>query len=225
MTQAERMDHAYRISRDALAATLKVGVVERRDLEDVQRAMRKLEPVAKGFGLAHYRELRGLLDAVEKLPIRIVQPPEGTSLKQLLVMIAAAVAVYVAVALWLRPANAQGQIIAGPAWTIDGDTIVIGGIHIRLQGLDAEELSMAHGQESKAAMVDIVGDQIITCKPDGTRSYERVVASCFLPDGTDISRELVRRGLALDCAHYSHGRYRADEPVGVRQKLYQAKYC
>ena len=73
-------------------------------------------------------------------------------------------------------------------------------------------------------MLDIVGNHIITCRPDGTHSYERIVATCFLPDGTDISRELVRRGLALDCAHFSHGRYRADEPAGVRQQLYQAPY-
>jgi endonuclease YncB( thermonuclease family) len=74
-------------------------------------------------------------------------------------------------------------------------------------------------------MVDIVGNQVVRCVPDGTRSYERTVAICFLPDGTDISRELVRRGWALDCAHYSHGRYRADEPAGVRAKLSQAPYC
>jgi hypothetical protein len=51
------------------------------------------------------------------------------------------------------------------------------------------------------------------------------VATCYLPDGTDIARELVHRGWALDCAHYSHGRYRADEPSGVRQRLSQAPYC
>lgn len=74
-------------------------------------------------------------------------------------------------------------------------------------------------------MREIVGDQTIACKPDGTRRYNRVVATCYLPDGMDIARELVHRGWALDCAHYSHGRYRADEPVGVRQKLVQARYC
>ena len=122
-------------------------------------------------------------------------------------------------------AAADPLTISGPARVIDGDTIVINGIHIRLQGLDAEELSMTNGPKSGEVMRDIVGDRIITCKPDGTRSYERIVASCFLPNGTDISRELVRRGWALDCAHFSHGRYRADEPVGIRQKLFQAPYC
>jgi endonuclease YncB( thermonuclease family) len=122
-------------------------------------------------------------------------------------------------------AAADPLIISGPARIIDGDTIVIRGIHVRLQGLDAEELSMTNGPKSRAVMVDIVGNQVVRCVPDGTRSYERTVAICFLPDGTDISRELVRRGWALDCAHYSHGRYRTDEPAGVRAKLSQAPYC
>ena len=84
---------------------------------------------------------------------------------------------------------------------------------------------MTNGPKSRAVMVDIIGNQIIKCVPDGTHSYERVVASCYLPNGVDISRELVHRGWALDCGRYSHGRYRADEPAGIRAKLYQAPYC
>ena len=124
-----------------------------------------------------------------------------------------------------QPLNPDPRTISGYPRVIDGDTIVINGTHIRLQGLDAEEMSMTNGPKSRTTMVDIIGNQTIRCVPDGTHSYERVVASCFLPNGADISRELVRRGWGLDCAHYNHGRYRADEPAGVRQKLYQARYC
>ena len=49
-----------------------------------------------------------------------------------------------------------------------------------------------------------------------------LVAFC---QGTDIGTKLVRRGWALARAHFSHGRYRADEPAGIRTKLYQARYC
>jgi endonuclease YncB( thermonuclease family) len=78
----------------------------------------------------------------------------------------------------LVTARAQQTEISGPARVHDGDTLVIHGTHIRLQGLDAEELSMTNGPKSRAVMQDIVGDSVITCKPDGTRSYQRVVASC-----------------------------------------------
>jgi micrococcal nuclease len=120
-------------------------------------------------------------------------------------------------------ALATPNTVHGASRVIDGDTIIINGVHIRLSGLDAEELSMTNGPKSAATMRDIVGEHVITCHPDGTRSYNRIVATCYLPDGTDIARELVRRGWGLDCFRYSHGRYRSDEPNGARQKLFQAR--
>jgi endonuclease YncB( thermonuclease family) len=56
-------------------------------------------------------------------------------------------------------------------------------------------------------MQQIVGDGRIVCLPDGTRSYERVVASCFRTDGVDIGAEVIREGGASDCPHFSHRRY------------------
>ena len=41
------------------------------------------------------------------------------------------------------------------------------------------------------------------------KTHRREVGVCFLPDGRDIGAELIKHGLALDCAHFSHGRYRA----------------
>jgi endonuclease YncB( thermonuclease family) len=54
-------------------------------------------------------------------------------------------------------------------------------------------------------------------RSNGERSYERLVGVCFLPNGTDIGAEIIRRGLALDCQRWSFGRYRALEPDGVRE--------
>ena len=36
-------------------------------------------------------------------------------------------------------------------------------------------------------------------------AYGRTVAKCFLPDGRDLSEELVKQGLALDWAKFSGG--------------------
>lgn len=38
------------------------------------------------------------------------------------------------------PLSAAGRQIVGSAWVIDGDTIVIGGVKLRLWGIDAPEL-------------------------------------------------------------------------------------
>jgi len=51
------------------------------------------------------------------------------------------------------------------------------------------------------------------------------VGTCYLPDGTDIGAEIIRRGLALDCQRFSYGRYRQLEPEGMRGIIRQAPYC
>ena len=57
-------------------------------------------------------------------------------------------------------------------------------------------------------------------KPEA--SYDRLVAKCYLPDGTDIAAELVGQGLALDWATFSGGEYRHLEPFDARKKLWRA---
>ena len=64
--------------------------------------------------------LRRVLDAVEKLPVRVVEPPERTTRKQFLVIVGIAIAIFFAAKFFLRPAAAQDQIITGPTRVIDG---------------------------------------------------------------------------------------------------------
>ena len=114
------------------------------------------------------------------------------------------------------------------ARVIDGDTVVIGPVHVRLRGLDAPELHHPGGDEAREAMRAIVGDHNLTCRPDGTKTHKRIVATCTINvDGVeqDIARELVRKGFALDCAHFSHGAYAADETAQAQATLSRASYC
>jgi micrococcal nuclease len=117
---------------------------------------------------------------------------------------------------------------------IDGDTIVItdSNTHIRLNGVEAPEVihpGYAHdddfGPEAREEMRRIIGAQIVHCELNGERSHERMVGICFLPDGTDIGAEIIRRGLALDCARFSGSKYRKLEPDGVREIIHAAPYC
>lgn len=50
-----------------------------------------------------------------------------------------------------RPAAkpTPAQILKGQCWVIDGDTIVIDKVHIRLAGIDAPELDHPYGQKAK----------------------------------------------------------------------------
>lgn len=106
---------------------------------------------------------------------------------------------------------------------IDGDTIVIDRLHIRLAGIDAPELDHPWGQQSKWALVKLCKDQIVTARIKPEMSYDRLVAECFLPDGRDLAAELVKAGLALDWPKFSGGKYRHLEVVDARQKLWRAQ--
>ncbi len=118
-----------------------------------------------------------------------------------------------------RVARDAPRTLRGKCHVIDGDTIVIGRTKIRLAGIDAPELDQPYGQKAKWAMVGLCRGQVITAELTGETSHDRLVGTCLRPDGRDIGAELVRQGLALDWALFSHGKYRALEPPGVRRRL------
>lgn len=113
-------------------------------------------------------------------------------------------------------------ILEGRCHVIDGDTIVIDGIKLRLAGIDAPELDHPWGLKSKWTLVHLCRWQTVTARLRPELSYDRVVAECFLPDGRDLAAELVKRGLALDWPKFSGGKYRHLEPPDARQKLWRA---
>jgi micrococcal nuclease len=121
------------------------------------------------------------------------------------------------------------QVIQGVPRVLDGDTIVVSGLHVRLNGIDAEEVSNPpepNGAAALAGMQSIVGiGAPVRCLLNGDRSHERHIGTCFNMRGQDIAAELIRLGLALDCARYSGGRYRFLEPAGARIRLRQKPYC
>ena len=127
--------------------------------------------------------------------------------------------------IFLEPPAAPPQAeteLRGPCWVIDGDTIEINSVRIRLAGIDAPELDHPWGQQSKWALVQLCKGQTVTARIKPELSYDRVVAECILDDGRDLAAELVRCGLALDWAKFSGGKYRHLEPSGVRRKLWRA---
>lgn len=115
------------------------------------------------------------------------------------------------------------QLLRGRAWVIDGDTIVIDNVKLRLAGIDAPEIDHPWGQRSKWALVELCKGQTVTARIKPEISYDRMVAECFLPDGRDLAAELVRCGLALDWPKFSGGKYRNLEPADARRRLWRAE--
>lgn len=111
--------------------------------------------------------------------------------------------------------------LRGRAWVIDGDTIDIAGTRIRLSGIDAPEIDHPYGKNAKWALVNLCKDQEVRAVFDGDLSHDRTVATCFLPDGSDLSAEMVKAGMAIDWKKFSGGKYSALEVPGIRKKLWR----
>lgn len=99
----------------------------------------------------------------------------------------------------------KAQVMTGPATVIDGDTLEMTGMRIRLVGIDAPESKQsctranapwACGEEASATLAQIIGDAPLRCTAQGQDSYGRTLAICETRT-LDIGRELVRRGMAI----------------------------
>ncbi len=89
----------------------------------------------------------------------------------------------------------------------DGDTIEVGPIALRLQGIAAPEGNEPGGAATTDAMRDLVLGKDLRCDLTGDRSHDRVIGVCFLDDGRDVGEVMVFEGHARDCYRFSRGRY------------------
>lgn len=115
--------------------------------------------------------------------------------------------------------------LSGHATVVDGDTLYVSGQRVRLYGIDAMELDTMHGRTAKWALVRLINNERVSCNPTGKFSHGRYVARCSTPSVPDLGAEMVKRGHALDCAHYSQGTYRSIEAPDARARLTPAPYC
>ena len=86
---------------------------------------------------------------------------------------------------------------------IDGDTVVLTALGtVRLIGVDTPETVdprrpvEAFGQAASAFLRSLLAEQVVRVEYDQTRTdiYGRTLAYLYLPDGTSVNREIIRRG-------------------------------
>lgn len=110
-------------------------------------------------------------------------------------------------------AVAQAQFLYGPATPVDGDTLHLEGVTIRLFGIDAPEgrqLCNAAdsdnwpcGAAATARLAELLSLGPIACIGDDIDDFGRVLAVCDAYDGTPINATLVAEGLAWAFVRYS----------------------
>jgi endonuclease YncB( thermonuclease family) len=101
--------------------------------------------------------------------------------------------------------------ITGYAYVIDGDTIDIKDVRIRLNGIDTPETEQTctasgliwHcGIEAAKVMHRLTKGKTVTCIGNTKDRYGRLIGNCFVGD-LDLNATMVESGMALAYRYYS----------------------
>ncbi len=98
------------------------------------------------------------------------------------------------------------QQISGKAFVLDGDSIVIKKIKIRLNGIDAPEFTQeclnAKSQQyqcglvSKNFLINLLKNQEVVCNYQKLDIYNRILGDCYL-EKLNINNHLLANGMAI----------------------------
>lgn len=134
----------------------------------------------------------------------------------------------------LADSPSQGaEKLSGRATVIDGDTIDIGGTHVRLEGIDAPEASQSCsrkwigtwscGAAATKALSRLIAGRRVDCEARGHDKYGRTLGVCSV-DGRDINAEMVRTGNAWAFVKYSKTYVEAEaEARALKVGVWQAE--
>ncbi len=105
-----------------------------------------------------------------------------------------------------------GHPLEGRAAVIDGDTLDIDGVRIRLEGIDAPEVaqtcSKANGEpwtcglEASDVLRALIANKSVSCDRVGLDKYGRTLGVCFA-DADELNAAMVRTGYAWAFVKYS----------------------
>jgi len=100
------------------------------------------------------------------------------------------------------------RISGMPTRVIDGDTFDFGPLRVRLESVDAPEMSTPHGEPARRHLASLIAaGGPIRCEDTGARTYDRIVAHCVTAQGRDLEAAMVEDGWARDIPRFSHGRH------------------
>jgi endonuclease YncB( thermonuclease family) len=120
---------------------------------------------------------------------------------------------------------AAAATLTGKADIVDADTIKIGGIPVRLYGIDAPESrqtceqdgnTYACGKQATKALADLIAGEPVQCDIVGRDAFGRALGICSVAD-TELNATMVSHGWALAFVKFS-GRYVANQKAAELAK-------
>lgn len=116
----------------------------------------------------------------------------------------------------------------GTARVVDGDSLEIGDVRVRLYGIDAPELAQhclsadgrdyACGREARERLSALIGGRPVSCRREGRDRFRRILARC--ENGLEeLGAAMVRQGWAVAYAGADGDGHRALERAAQRAKL------
>lgn len=117
------------------------------------------------------------------------------------------------------------EMISGLARVLDGDTLEIGAVRVRIFGIDAPEGAQTCeggqgrwecGKRATAALRRLTAGKQVECKGRDLDAYGRLLAVCHVK-GVDVGEAMVRQGLAWAFVRYSDV-YSASEKVARAER-------
>lgn len=116
-----------------------------------------------------------------------------------------------ALALAGAPVPVLAQAVSGPARAVDGDTLDLTGVRVRLFGVDAVELgqtcerggeSWRCGEAARAQLSELVAGQTVVCEQRDVDRYGRMVAVCKA-GRVDLAQAMAWAGYAVALMDFS----------------------
>lgn len=122
--------------------------------------------------------------------------------------------------------------LTGQPRVVDGDTLVVSGQHIRLDGIDAPETKQVCqrdgdwrcGLAATEALKALIGTSEVRCKGSTKDRYKRLIATCWA-GSVNLNEDMVRSGWAVAYRRYSTAYVPAeDEARGNKEGLWSSEF-
>jgi len=124
-------------------------------------------------------------------------------------------------ALILISTSAWAETQTGSALVVDGETLFVAGVHVRLLNMDAFESDQTCtrdgteypcGTNATRTLIGLISENEIQCEGDKRDRYNRPLVHCWVGD-LDLGKEMVRAGWAISAYETE---YRADQEQAQR---------